>query len=63
MSNITHLDKSIIHQLVERTNFASIIKRTTSSSREEFIYACMRVCDFKFDRAFRNEINKRNYEI
>lgn len=62
MSNIVHLDKSIIHQLVERTDFASI-KRTTSSSREEFIYACMRVGDFKFDRAFRNEVNKRNYEI
>lgn len=42
--------------------FASI-KRATSSSRGEFIYACVRVCDLKFDRLFRNEVNKRNYEV
>lgn len=63
MSNITHLDKLIIHRRVEEKDFASI-NRTTSSSREEFI--SMRVCvfvDLKFDRAFRNQVNKRNYEI
>jgi len=47
---------------MEGTDFVSI-KRTTSSSPEEFIYMCVRTCDLKFDRAFRNEVNKRNYEV
>lgn len=49
---------------MEEADFASI-KRATSSSREEFIFmrVCVRACDLKFDRAFRNEVNKRNYVV
>lgn len=47
---------------MEGADFVSI-KRATSLSRGEFIYACVRACDLKFDRAFRNVVNKRNYEV
>lgn len=61
MSNISHLDKAIIYEGVEGTNFASIKRSKRLRHRERNLF--MRVCDLKFDRAFRNEVNKRDYEI